>query len=222
MIKKPRKINLCCPLCQSSDISFYFQDKRDYFQCSVCSLVFVPPDQLLSLAEEKQVYDQHENSPDDTGYRHFLNRIFVPMSQSAKPYSHGLDFGSGPGPTLSIMFAEAGHSMTIYDPFYAPDKQCFQQNYDFISASEVVEHLHQPGEELNRLWSCLKSGGILGIMTKRVIDQPAFANWHYKKDPSHVCFFSLETFQWLAQQWQAELIVAGKDVVLFKKLNNSQ
>ncbi|GIS59730.1 MAG: hypothetical protein CM1200mP2_19550 [Planctomycetaceae bacterium] len=38
-----------------------------------------------------------------------------------------------------------------------------------------------PGEELDRLWGCLSPGGVLGIMTKRVLDHEAFSRWHYKK-----------------------------------------
>jgi 2-polyprenyl-3-methyl-5-hydroxy-6-metoxy-1,4-benzoquinol methylase len=89
--------------------------------------------------------------------------------------------------------------------------------YDFITASEVVEHLHHPRFELERLWSALRPRGILGIMTKRVRDQHAFANWHYKNDPTHVIFFSEATFVWLSRYWSAELQVVGPDVVLFRK-----
>ena len=140
------------------------------------------------------------------------------MSRLLAPNSYGLDFGSGPGPTLSLMFQSAGHRMQIYDPFYAPEITPLQQQYDFITASEVVEHLHHPGRELDRLWSRLKPNGLLGIMTKRVIDQEAFSQWHYKNDPTHVCFFSIETFQWLADQWSATLDVPDKDVVVFTKM----
>ena len=115
------------------------------------------------------------------------------------------------------MFTEAGHTMRIYDPFYAPDTTPFQQQYDFITTSEVAEHLHQPRQELDRLWSCLKPHGVLGIMTKRVEERDAFSRWHYKNDPTHVCFFSTETFAWLADYWGAELTVCGRDVVVFRK-----
>lgn len=195
----------------------FFQDKRDYYRCCDCQLVFVPAHQRLNPLEEKAVYDKHENSPDDVNYRRFLQRIFLPIAKNIAAHSHGLDFGCGPGPTLSIMFIEAGHTMNIYDPIYAPDSQCFEQQYDFISSSEVMEHCYRPGEELSQLWSCLKPDGLLGIMTKRVIDKNAFVHWHYKNDPTHVCFFSVETFQWLARLWQATLIIADKDVVIFKK-----
>jgi len=207
-----------CPLCRASEGRTFYQDSREYFRCPVCTLVYVLPYQFLSPKEEKSVYDLHYNSADDPGYRRFLTRLFGPLSQRLAPNSCGLDFGSGPGPTLSVMFEEAGHSMEIYDPFFAPETILFQRQYDFIVASEVVEHLHYPRRELDRLWSCLKPNGVLGIMTKRVIDREAFSRWHYKSDPTHVCFFSTETFQWLTDHWRSILTFPGKDVVLFTKI----
>ncbi len=206
-----------CPLCRTSGGRHFYQDSRDYYRCPICSLVFVPPHQFLSADEEKAVYDDHQNSAADPRYRRFLDRLFTPMSLCLAPNSFGLDFGSGPGPTLSVMFEEAGHRMEVYDPFYASDTKPLQQRYDFITASEVVEHLHFPRRELDRLWSCLKPGGWLGIMTKRVIDREAFSHWHYKDDLTHVGFTSIETFRWLAAHWQATMTVPANDVVLFGK-----
>ena len=210
-------IEAICPLCQTAEGRPFYQDSREYYRCPECYLVFVLPHQFLTPKEEKAEYDLHENSVNDPGYRHFLNRLFKPLLEHLAPYSYGLDFGSGQEPTLSVMFEEAGHSMEIYDPFYAQEIKPLQLNYDFITASEVVEHLHHPRQELDRLWSCLKPNGSLGIMTKRVIDQQAFSSWHYKNDPTHICFFSIETFQWVADHWSATLTVPEKDVVLFTK-----
>lgn len=139
------------------------------------------------------------------------------MQERLAPGSHGLDFGSGPGPTLSLMFEEIGHSMAIYDYFYAKDSSVLQGQYDFITATEVLEHLHDPGKELDRLWTLLKPDGYLGVMTRLVPDREAFTRWYYKNDPTHVCFFSPPTFQWLAGRWRAEVAFAAKDVILFYK-----
>ncbi len=185
--------------------------------CQQCALVFVPAAQFISPEQEKAQYDLHQNHPDDQGYRQFLSRLFNPLKNKLKSGAHGLDFGSGPGPTLSLMFEENGYRMNIYDPFYADDTRVFQQHYDFITATETVEHLHHPKNELDRLWDLLKPGGHLGIMTKLVIDRDAFASWHYKNDPTHVCFFSRETFLWLAEIWKAKLEFIGNDVILLKK-----
>ena len=212
-------ILLRCPLCADSVGSSHFHSDhhRDYYRCPCCCLVHVPPSQLLSPAAERAEYDKHQNSPDDPGYRKFLGRLFNPLTIRLRPASHGLDFGSGPGPTLSLMFEETGHQMSLFDPFYAPEKYALTGQYDFITASEVVEHLHDPATELALLWSILKPGGWLGIMTKLALDRAAFSRWHYKSDPTHVCFFSIKTMDWLARQWQTKLLQIGKDVLLFQK-----
>ncbi len=208
-----------CPLCHAEDIheTYHRDSHRDYHRCPICQLVFVPPDQYLSPQQERGQYDLHQNSPEDQGYRQFLSRLFLPMQERLSPGSHGLDFGSGPGPTLSVMFQEAGHSMVLYDHFYAHDLSVFTYQYDFITATEVLEHLHHPHHELNRLWERLKPGGSLGIMTKLTPDRASFPKWHYKNDPTHVCFYSRSTFQWLATRWNSNLTFLDPDVMMFFK-----
>jgi hypothetical protein len=209
---------MCCQLCCSTQIAPFAKDKRrSYYQCGNCGLVFVAAADFLTVDEEKKVYDQHQNNPSDSNYRKFLNRLCAPLVAQVPPHSRGLDFGSGPGPTLALMLAERGHSVAIYDYFYAPDPTVWDERYDFITATEVVEHLHHPGVELERLWFHLKPGGTLGIMTKMVQDVEAFATWHYKNDPTHVSFFSVLTFKWLAQQWRAKINFFAADVVIFTK-----
>ncbi|MBC2714777.1 MAG: class I SAM-dependent methyltransferase [Desulfobacteraceae bacterium] len=214
----PHIKNPVCPLCKIPGSNVFFSDRhRDYFQCRTCCLIFVPPDQFLSADDEKAEYDLHENIPGDPAYRRFLNRLFTPIQERIQANSRGLDFGSGPGPTLSLMFEESGYLMEIYDKFYAKNSQALEKQYDFITATEVVEHLHNPEKTLARLWGCLKTSGWFGIMTKLAIGKKAFAQWHYKNDLTHVCFFSRRTFAWLAGRWQADLVLLDKDVILFNK-----
>ncbi len=207
-----------CPLCQKIQSCFYHRDNnRDYLQCQHCHLVYVPDNFHLSPEDEKKQYDFHTNNPEDIHYRKFLSRLFSPLLEHLKKPSQGLDFGSGPGPTLSIMFQEKGFNMAIYDKFYADDKHIFTQHYDFITATEVIEHLTQPAKELKRLISMINSKGYLGIMTKQVIDKEQFSHWHYKNDLTHICFYSKETFLWIAKTYSLESIFIGSDVIILQK-----
>lgn len=209
---------MACPLCKTDEVrEFWRDDRRDYFRCHVCGMVFVPPRQFLSPEAEKKRYDLHQNSLLDPGYRRFLSRLFIPLERCLAPGSFGLDFGSGPEPALSRMFEEAGHSMTCYDRYYELVPAALEKQYDFITATEVVEHLHDPQRELERLWACLKPGGKLGIMTQSAAERDDFPTWHYKNDLTHVCFFSQETFTWIGARWNADLMFPECDVVLFHK-----
>ncbi len=207
-----------CPLCASSrSVEFHRDRRRPYRQCQRCTLVYVPADYLLDAVSERAEYDLHENTMDDPGYRRFLSRLYQPLTARLEPGGRGLDFGCGPGPALAAMFTEAGFDMSLYDIFYAPDEGVFSSSYDFISATEVVEHLHHPARELPRLWRCLCPGGWLGVMTKLVTSPEAFANWHYKNDPTHVCFFSRESWHWWADNMNARVEFIGADVILLQK-----
>ncbi len=214
--------NYVCPLCGDKNSAPFHRDKRrPYLRCLNCALVFVPPEYRLSPTAEKAEYDLHQNGPQDEGYRRFLSRLVDPLAASLSGPSRGLDFGSGPGPALHLMLEAHGHAMDLYDPFYAPDSTVFDRRFHFITATEVVEHLHEPGMELERLWGMLEDAGTLAVMTKLVIDAQAFSNWHYKNDPTHVCFFSRQTWEWWAEGRGARLSFHGADVVLLKRHSGS-
>jgi len=179
--------------------------------------VFVPRSQHLTPEQEKAVYDQHQNNPQDMGYRQFLKRALAPLLPRIYRGMRGLDFGCGPGPTISVMLAEQGISVANYDPFYYPEHGLLDERYDFITMTEVIEHVARPAQVLQQVNNMLKPGGVLVVMTKRVRDKAAFANWHYKNDPTHIAFYAEETFHWIAQKmrWQCEIV--ADDVVLMHK-----
>ncbi|MBE0507180.1 MAG: class I SAM-dependent methyltransferase [Marinospirillum sp.] len=222
-----------CPLCYSEQTHLWYTQTRkplvgrEYHRCMVCDLVFVPSHFHLDATAEQAVYQQHENNPADAGYRRFLGRMVEPMqnllqlllkaTSKTSTDLQGLDFGCGPGPTLSLMLAEAGYTCQNYDLYFAQHPELLQQQYDFITSTEVFEHLAQPAQVLDQLVSCLKPGGLLGIMTQRPRDLAAFSQWHYLMDPTHITFFSETCFDWLAKHWQLQQVYLGRDVVILKR-----
>ncbi len=206
-----------CPLCGSIHTeSYYINDGSTYLQCKHCSLVFLTKEYHLKDTDEKLRYDQHNNDPKDENYRKFLSKVFNPIISYIKPNTKGLDFGCGPGPTLSLMFEESGFKVDIFDKYYANNQDIFNNKYDFITATEVVEHLHNPGFEIERLFSMLNKDGVLGVMTKMLDDSVDFASWYYKDDPTHICFYSKNTMTYLARKYKAKVDIIG-DVTLFYK-----
>ena len=207
-----------CPLCDHGCCHAYHHDRlRVYLQCAHCQLVFVPSPYHLHASQEKAQYDQHQNTVGDPDYCRFLARLVAPLMARLPEGACGLDFGCGPGPALVAMLQDAGFSMKKYDIYYETDTAALHQRYDFITATEVVEHLSQPGYELNRLWQLIRPGGQLGLMTKRVINRERFATWHYIRDPTHITFFSATSLAWLAKHLGAGLELIGHDVAILDK-----
>lgn len=207
-----------CPVCRhQTSLPFIKVEQLQYWRCPRCMATFLDPGQRPGAAREKAEYDRHQNLPGDPGYRHFLSRLASPLLERLEPASEGLDFGCGPGPTLSLMMTEAGHRMALYDPFYHPDATALSKRYDFITCTEVVEHLHAPAQVFQQLHDCLRPGGWLGIMTRFQTDDGRFANWHYRRDPTHVVFYRTETFAWLGEDWGWSMDIRPPDVVLARK-----
>ncbi len=206
-----------CLLCLSAKNNFFFEDKfRAYRCCNVCSIIFVPKAFHVSKKSEKARYEEHNNDPDDIRYRDFLERIAVPIRERFEIGAKGLDFGCGPTPLLAEIFTEDGFEMSVYDPFYAENKSVLDEKYDFIVSTEVVEHLNNPMREFKRLFAMLKQNGVLAIMTRLYDDSIDFKTWHYKNDRTHICFYSIETFNWLADQIGVSYAQVEKDIFVFE------
>lgn len=186
---------MICPLCHDNHcLPFARVDTRDYFRCQRCQLTFLDPEQLPDANTEREHYQLHENDPADTRYRAWLDRLAAPLGDRLANASEGLDFGCGPGPALALMLSERGHRMSVYDPVFANDRLALQRDYDFVTCTEVVEHFHQPGEMFALLATLIRPGGLLGIMTGLLHDGVDFHSWHYRRDPTHVCFYREQTF----------------------------
>ena len=211
-------IKIACPLCKSINSSKFYKDKfREYLCCASCDFVFVPKVYHLSKTEEKLRYDTHNNDPYDDRYRAFLSQLLKPLLERIPEKSSGLDFGSGPGPTLSLMLEEYGHTMELYDKFYADNDSVFDKKYDFITATEVLEHLSEPMEEISRLSGILSNQGYLAVMTQILTSKIDFSSWYYKNDPSHIGFFTKKSLNFLASYLNIEVSFVSERVVFFKK-----
>ncbi len=188
-----------------------------YWRCPVCEATLMDPGSWLDPVREKQVYDLHDNNPADPGYRRFLARLIDPLALQLTPGASGLEFGCGPGPALATMLAERGFTLTLYDPYYHPQPAALESQYDFVTCTEVVEHLHDPWETFGLLDNLLKPGGWLGVMTCFQTDDDRFANWHYRRDPTHVVFYRESTLAIIGRRFGWRLQVPVKDVALFQK-----
>lgn len=208
-----------CPLCHHPAAAEFHRDKsRTYYRCTRCALLFVDPAERPARDAEKARYDLHQNDPDDPGYRSFLSHLANAIIQATPPTAAGLDFGCGPGPALARMLEESGRSVTLYDPFYVPDESALSRQYDFIAASEVFEHLHRPAYELDRLFAALRPGGVLAVMTSFLPPTKAeFADWYYARDPTHVCFYDHQVFEFIANHWRAAVQFPARNVALLRR-----
>lgn len=208
-----------CPLCLDEGAQEYHRDKlRPYFRCPSCALVFVPALFHLTPREEMQRYEMHQNNPKDEAYREFLMKLGAPLIERLEKGARGLDYGSGPGPTLSLILTEQGFPTDIYDPFFADNPAVLEETYDFLSCTETVEHFRNPARHWQKIFDLVKVGGWIGVMTSLMTKNTDFNTWHYARDDTHIAFYSNETMEWIAKNFDVELEIIGDSVVLMKKV----
>ena len=113
--------------------------------------------------EEKETYLLHNNGIQYQGYVKFLNQAIELALPRLDNTMRGIDYGCGPVPTLSVILKEKGIDCRDYDPIFFPEMPAGP--FDFVFATECFEHFFNPADEITRIGSLLKSGGLLVVMT---------------------------------------------------------
>jgi SAM-dependent methyltransferase len=207
-----------CIVCGSTDVALFTRvSGRTYLRCHVCKATFLEPAQRPSPREEYERYLEHDNDPEDQGYRNHLQRVVTPLLERLDKSSSGLDYGSGPGPVLAEMIRQAGHSIELFDLNFHADYANLDQFYDFITCTETIEHFHRPAEEFARFDWLLRPGGWLALMTCFQTDDSRFENWHYRRDKTHIVFYREETLRYLAKLLGWNITIPEKDIALMQK-----
>lgn len=208
-----------CRLCKSErtqrlEVS---NDPRYYFLCENCALIFTDHHFHLDPEQERMRYLEHNNGLHQQGYVQFLEKIIKPSLQYITPQMQGLDYGCGPEPTLSKLLARQGIQCYDYDPLFGFDHP--KKNYDFVFATECLEHFYNPLEEWLKLSSLIKVEGILSIMTEQWESLDNFQNWYYKRDRTHVCFYHYRTFAYVSKCYGFDIMYRDRNrsIILKKK-----
>lgn len=201
-----------CLLCGESASSFFLRETHLFWRCGSCDFIAKDPSVHLGVEDERARYETHENGTE--GHRRFLQPVADLVLKDFSTGARGLDWGSGPVPTLGPMLSSTGRPTENYDPFFAPTAPVGE--FDFITCTEAVEHFYVPAEELRRIASHLRRGGRLYLMTELWPAQPE--NWYYWRDPTHVGFFSARTFDFFEKLFNLRLLTLDGRLSVFEKI----
>lgn len=191
-----------CPLCLNKNSQLQTvagPDHQEYHLCHICKLIFSPTQFHLGLQAERKRYETHQNGLHQKGYVDFLNRTIQPALLYLNSSMQGLDYGCGPGPTLSQLLGFQNIACEDYDPIFFPTE--LKPGYDFIFSTECFEHFYYPEKEISRLYNLLIDNGYLIIMTDPWETVEQFKTWYYAKDPTHVCFYHKTSFDYICKKF---------------------
>ncbi len=212
---------MSCKICFSHTKTMsHPQHKELYDRCESCELITLQPTFYVDSDREKHQYDQHNNSLENKGYvmmfENFLDFFWEVFTCKTIRI---LDFGSGPTPVLAHLMQKRGADVACYDKFYAPSSHVLNETFDAITSTEVFEHLVNPKETLEFLAHRLNKGDYLALMTLfHANDEEVFWSWWYRRDPTHITFYTPKTLEVLANACGLTLIKHdAKRIVLLQK-----
>ncbi|MCB0364426.1 MAG: methyltransferase domain-containing protein [Bdellovibrionaceae bacterium] len=188
--------------------------KRHYWWCPDCDLVFLDPQQRPDPGSERERYLSHNNDPGDPRYEKYLSLVVQPIIDEKAENSEPvlvLDYGCGP--TTGIETLWSGHDLSVesYDPFFYPNLPLEPKHrFDYVISCESAEHFYEPHQDWYKISQLLKPDGKVILRTGwRPPTMEEFKKWGYHHDPTHVCFYSAKTVEWLRQNFKIEIRTVG-------------
>lgn len=120
---------------------------------------------------------------------------------------------------IAKLLGDKGYSISLYDPFFHPNKRVLSKTYDFIICYEVMEHFHKPHKEITLLRKLLKLKGSLYCMTQLLPKKSEFKNWNYRNDPTPVVFYSEKSLNWIKEHFGfCEVTIDNRLIIFNTKL----
>lgn len=198
------------------------KSRKTFFRCTKCDFCFLDRTQLLDSSREKARYRLHQNSSDNSGYVNWLGKIADSAMRVVDLRDKNvLDYGCGHTPVLpEILKGKEPRigKINYYDLYFFPDFD-FTEKYACIFSVEVFEHFRDVYKEVAQVFSLLETGGYIVISTGLLPDEKKFASWWYIQDATHISFYSLQTFEWLAKAFSLKIIFSDeKNIVILQKL----
>ena len=212
-----------CPLCRCTADFFTVGENREYQLCELCGLIFVPPRFHVPIESERKRYQEHENSLENVGYvAMFMEKISL-IKEYCPKIKTALDFGCGYEPVLKILLEREGLKTEIYDSIFFPDSPK-NKNFDLVISTETFEHLKNPFQDIKWATNYVAPSGFLAVMTRFYPSENGkpseekFSEWYYKRDPTHIVFYSSKSFHWIADKMGFQIILNNQfDFVLLQR-----
>jgi len=211
-----------CKICHcNTSVIIDAKTGKLYHKCLSCEYISLDEKSYIDAGDEKKHYDKHHNNLESLGYVNMFEALVDEfVTPHAKNIKRALDFGCGEGEVLPIVLERTGVTCDRYDYFYFPDKVYKNKVYDMVVSTEVFEHLTKPLDELKELLTHIKKDGYLLLMTAfHPANDEEFFKWWYIRDITHIGFFTIKTFEYLAKKYNLKIINNNeKNIILFQKI----
>jgi hypothetical protein len=209
-----------CLICESDKTQLKTANLRDYHWCLDCGFVSMNHKSRINLANESERYLEHKNKSGDLGYRASVQELVDQILKNENTDDKGLDYGCGEDSAVVALLQEQKLDVDLYDPLFYPNANIGLKSFDYVVASEVVEHFREPLTEWQKMSSLVKAKGRLYVQTlslEKIKTPDEFARWYYARDLTHFSFYSELSMKILAKKIGLPMIYSSQKVFVFQK-----
>ncbi|HEY1535472.1 MAG TPA: class I SAM-dependent methyltransferase [Polyangiaceae bacterium] len=214
-------------------------DEIELLQCRTCRLIFpreIPVEAALPVIYPKNYYSFSETKRPNALVMAVRGRMSrakgqVYMDMVRKDEAQVIDIGCGDGRMLDVLRASCPSGWSFHGIDWSDDAvervrrkgydgragdvsrmdlSEWQGKFDLAIMHQLVEHVRDPRELLNKVKSMLKPGGILSVETPdidawdfRLLSKRYWAGYHI---PRHFYIFDKKNFSELAQELGFEVV----------------
>jgi len=193
-----------------------------YFQCPNCEFLQADYPYPIEEAYSDAIVEK------DTGvlFRNilFAEKAALILKKNFSNTGNFLDFAGGYG-VLTRLMRDKGYNFKSFDKFcvnlfsqnfLAPNFHNDNKKYELITALEIFEHLEKPMETLKEISE--KTDAVL-FTTELIPTNQDIQNWHYLSTDTgqHIVFYSVKTFEYIANQLGFNFYSDGNSFHLFSK-----
>jgi len=227
-----------CPICGTDKSSkLFFKYYRRLVKCQKCHLIYTNP--RIKKEYIKKLYSSHyfkNNQSSVVGYKNyqadetkirltFKRRILEIMKniKTGKLLDLGCAMGFFVDESQKLGWQADGIEISDYAVKYSQtqlhlnikqgdiqDVHLENNRYDLITMWDVIEHLSDPKDVLNKINKALNKDGVLVFSTPDIGSIPAKVSGHhwigYKLSDEHLTYFSLETLKLLCEKTGFKII----------------
>lgn len=198
-----------CPACRSSNrVLEGLKNSFEIFDCADCRTVYTGS---LPQDSEKEDYDSYYSEANLSTPDFLVARLIEIIGEFRKYRKEGrlLDIGFGAGTLLEVAQNEGWQVFGLevskpaveqarskgFEVFHGSLSEANypQNHFDVITASEILEHLESPIEELREIFRILRPGGLLWATTPSSVGISRKAmglHWSMVAPPEHTQLYS--------------------------------